>query len=354
VFDNFDEVVACPLRRFCSTDIRTPVMIGWRLDPANLSALIRNYFSVPAEALVTEYKPLFEDKALTDIAPQGAATPRFVFCATSIQTGACWHFHGGPNARMGDFYSGYFDVARTTVATAVAASSAFPPGFGALCLRLPPSVEPTRIDPWGATRPKADKTQRMLTDWRGGILLTDGGVYDNLGLEPVWNQFNGLVVSDAGKPFSAVVSSRQFVVSRLARAAEVSSEQVGSVRKRWLFEQLQAGQRQGVMWQINTRIANFGAPATQGYPPALLDYFDNVRTDLNCFSEGEIACLENHGYSLADAAVRRYAAFLCTNPNASFNWPHPAYRDAAAAEHALSQSHRRRVLRDIGRYLLNA
>src|SRR5437868_1760318 len=119
-----------------------------------------------------------------------------------MQTGACWHFHGGPNARMGDFYTGYCDVGEIPLAVAVAASSAFPPGFAALRLRLPPTCEFSRIDPWAEYRPEPTKKPRLLSAKRTPILLTDGGVYDNLGVEPIWNRCHTILISDAGHPFA--------------------------------------------------------------------------------------------------------------------------------------------------------
>ncbi len=50
------------------------------------------------------------------------------------------------------------------------------------------------------------------------ILLTDGGVYDNLGVEPVWNRYNTLLVSDAGRPFESVPESGQGILTRLKRS----------------------------------------------------------------------------------------------------------------------------------------
>ena len=37
--------------------------------------------------------------------------------------------------------------------------------------------------------------------YRQRLLLTDGGVYDNLGLETVWKRLKTLLASDAGAPF---------------------------------------------------------------------------------------------------------------------------------------------------------
>jgi hypothetical protein len=77
-----------------------------------------------------------------------------------------------------------------------------------------------------------------------------------------------------------------------------------------------------------------------------------VRTDLNSFSKGEIACLENHGYTLADAAVRSSApAALCQIPGAQFQWPHSDWTDGGKCLAALTRSHKRAILRHIFRLI---
>ena len=353
-FTNFNEMVCRPVEEFCSKDLRTPLLIGPRLDFANLGLLIRNYFSVPANYLADAYQPLLRQR-LCDLPEPGMNVPRFVFCATNVKTGACWHFHCGPQGRMGDFYVGYCDVGQVRVSDAVAASSAFPPGFSALKLdRGVAKVNFTRVDPWGKTRPlSAKRGDQDHGDSSLPILLTDGGVYDNLGVEPVWKRYNTLLSSDAGRPFESVSKSSQWIVSRLWRAVEISTEQVGAVRRRWLFDELVEGRRKGAMWLINTLIEDFPANKNcQGYGDAVRRRIWKVRTDLNYFSEGEIACLENHGYSLADAAVRSYApSALCQNPGAPFRWPFPDWLDEERCKTALTRSHERGVLRDTFRLI---
>ncbi|MCA9170403.1 MAG: hypothetical protein KDB23_22150 [Planctomycetales bacterium] len=90
----------------------------------------------------------------------------------------------------------------------VTASSAFPPGFSALRLRGLQQFDFTRVDPWGETRVTSAK--RPPEEFQE-ILPTDGGVYANLGAEPVWNSYCTLLVSDAGRPF----------VSKKAQAREL-------------------------------------------------------------------------------------------------------------------------------------
>ena len=106
VYTNLIEEVARPIRDFCSKDLRTAMLIGTRLRPANWRSLARDWFSVSADFLAEGYK-----------APTGADSPTCRRPARAagasslrhqrVDTGACWHFHGGPSARMGDFFAGH-------------------------------------------------------------------------------------------------------------------------------------------------------------------------------------------------------------------------------------------------------
>ncbi len=350
-YTNFVEQVARPVRDFCAKDLRTPILLGTRLNPANWGVLLRDGFSVSANFLAEGYEPLYRGP-LSDLPAPGPAAPRFVFCATNVRTGACWHFHGGPRARMGDFYAGYCDARHVRVSDAVAASSAFPPGFSAFRLRLPAGCEFSRDDPWGE--------QRGVSAKRGGgphgperqpLLLTDGGVYDNLAVEPVWKTYRTLLVSDAGRPFESVRRSGQALVTRLRRVADISMEQVAAVRRRWLVEDFLAGRRTGALWALHTRLEDFPLADGCGYGPEARKLLHRVRTDLDAFTASEAACLENHGYSLADAALRSRAPALCPNLAAPFRWPNEDWCDDGRLSEALKTSHRRRILRDAFRYL---
>ena len=254
-FANLEEEIARPVRAFCSKDLRTPMLLG--TNPANWGALIRDWFSVSANFLAEGYERLFRSN-LSDLPPTGLGVPRFVFCATNVRTGACWHFHGGPNARMGDFYAGYCDACRVRVSDAVAASSAFPPGFSAFRLRLPKDAAFTRDDPWSEQRVVSTKRgEQEHSPVNRTVLLTDGGVYDNLAVEPVWKKYKTLLVSDAGRPFKSVFKSGQALITRLKRAAEISMEQVAGVRKRWLVADFLEKNRTGAIWTLHTLIEEF-------------------------------------------------------------------------------------------------
>ena len=348
VFANCDERIGNSVREFCGHDLRTKLLIGARMNPRNWLMLIRNYGAVAGNLLATGYQELLGGVKLVDL-PDSARgrAPRFIFCATNIQTGACWGFHSGPGAKMGDFYSGYTPCGAVTLADAVAASSAFPPGFGALSIEAPASAF-DRTDPWGQKRPLSKKRPPLSV---GMHWLSDGGVYDNLGVEPVWETAGVLIVSDAGHPFASTRDVRQWIVSRLARAVEISTAQVGALRRRWLVDQFRRGQRLGVLWTMGTPIEDFpGVCVTgYGYPKRLL--FEEIRTDLNGFSEGEIACLENHGYSLADAAIRSRLHHLSGASSVPFRWPHQAFGNDCAIKRELKDSGRRSLFRDAYEYL---
>ncbi len=77
-----------------------------------------------------------------------------------------------------------------TLGQAVAASACFPPLFGPM--RIERAAE--RFKGGRANGTGAEERRRVLGDLR----VTDGGVYDNLGLEPVWKGHRVVLVSDAG------------------------------------------------------------------------------------------------------------------------------------------------------------
>jgi NTE family protein len=359
-FVDFDEKIVDPVIAFCGDDLRTPLLLGTRLNPANFGTLIRDAFSVRANFLAKGYRKLMpQDLAKLPspdaTTPSGAKVPRFVFIATNVSTGLSWQFHCGKDARMGDFHAGYWPVGETTVAEAVAASSAFPPGFSALRLSVP-EKEPSprdRVDPWGIDRPaEGVRVGQQHIPRSGKVLLTDGGVYDNLGIEPVWNRGHWILVSDSQQLFQSNPEASQWFVARLGRTVDIVMEQVSALRKRWLFDRATTskGQWCGVIWRLSSDPTTF--PKHQpGYGVEPRQRLTRVRTDLNSFALEEAGCLQNMGYWVADSAIQSHWKGPCGNPNAPFTWPYPELADEAKALNALAQSHRRRIARDIWVYV---
>lgn len=354
-FTNLETALADPVRQFCRVDLRTPLLLGSRLRPSRWPSLIRDWGAVSGNELGRSYKALFDDALLASVRePEPGKMPRFVFCATCVHTGACWHFHSGPGGRMGDFYTGYTDTGGTTIAEAVAASSVFPPAFAGFRLRTSDRCF-SRIDPWGEHRELSSKRAPWDPVAAGEVTLTDGGVYDNLGVETIWDRSVCVLVSDAGRPFRTMATCRQRLASRLSRAASISMEQVGAVRKRWLIERIESSRQTGAYWGIDTRIEEYPIDDAVGYGPACRSLFASVRTDFNAFSDAEICCLENHGYTLADAAIRSRCPRMClSSPPAKPCWPHGDCKGDDFAMRSLANSASRTLLRDSWSYLRSA
>ena len=81
-----------------------------------------------------------------------------------------------------------------------------------------------------------------------------------------------------------------------------------------------------------------------GYSKALAqEIISIIRTDLDAFSNAEACVLENHGYALADAAVKKHAANIVTTPQ-PLNVPHPEWLDELKVRSALRDSGKVRIL----------
>ncbi|MEM6486899.1 MAG: patatin-like phospholipase family protein, partial [Pseudomonadota bacterium] len=125
---------------------------------------------------------MFGGLKLKDLVEQ----PLFVFNATNLQTGYLFRF---TRDYLLDSRALRCEGHSALLSEAVAASSGFPPVLSPLRLDLPRSkVTKTRF-----TKGKFDDP--ML---RRRPVLTDGGVYDNLGLESVWKACGVIISSYSG------------------------------------------------------------------------------------------------------------------------------------------------------------
>jgi hypothetical protein len=81
------------------------------------------------------------------------------------------------------------------------------------------------------------------------------------------------------------------------------------------------------------------------YSAALVsDIIAPIRTDLDLFSTPEAAVLENHGYCLAEAAIREHRPELPSPRAQPFQVPHPEWMDEERVRQALKDSHVRTIL----------
>lgn len=233
---------------------------------------------------------LFGAKTLQDLPDE----PRFVFNATNIQSGALWRFS---KPYMGDWHVGLIRKPPVDLAVAVAASSAFPPVLSPAVLRL----DPRSFDP-------ASGTDLRREPYTSEVHLTDGGVYDNLGLETVWKRFRTVLVSDGGGQLVAIPEPEADWVRQSKRILDVIDHQVRSLRKRQLISSFKSGLRAGAYWGIRTDIQAYGLGEALAAPFDRTMALAEIPTRLKHLPPETQERLVNWGYAVCDAALRRHVA----------------------------------------------
>jgi NTE family protein len=158
--------------------------------------------------------------------------------------------------------------------------------------------------------------------YRERLLLTDGGAYDNLGLETVWNRYDTVLTSDAGAPFGLQLDPETAWHSQVLRALDIATNQSRGLRKRILIDDYTRGVRKGAYWGIDTDIRKYGLADSLPVLPSRIQELARMRTRLNDFSDAEQGRLINWGYAVCDAAMRRHAAAAGPVPA----WPVPELR----------------------------
>jgi NTE family protein len=321
VVSDWEERIAKPFRAFTSLNIRNaPGLKRWLL-PWNWPRS-----GVQVETLASEYQSKLTKMNLVDLPQQ----PTFIYCATDLAFGVDWNFQ---RDRIGDYQAGYIRPTPPDwpVSKAVAASSCFPPIFDPL--RMP--FAPSQYKDGDAQGPEADAA-------RAGIALSDGAVYDNLGLEPIWKDHAVVLSSDGGSVFDFAADKNFF--GRVERYISIQGNQELALRKRWLISNFLAGVMEGTYWGIGSLTSNYGAKAPAGYSQDVVTLIAKIRTDLDRFSEGEKAVLENHGYLMAEAAAQQHLPDQVPKPSPALLVPHPEWMDESRAKAALQDSWKRKIL----------
>ncbi|ANH69360.1 patatin-like phospholipase family protein [Mitsuaria sp. 7] len=296
----FESEVVAPLREFCARNIDVASVLSGAFNP----------FRSAGEAVADEYrKRLGLDASLQSLPDD----PRFVFNATNYATGVSFRF-SKPYA--GDYRIGLIPKPRFDVATAVACSSAFPPVLAPIELDVRPE-DFTKVD-------GADLYDQI--DYRRRLMLADGGVYDNLGLETVWGRYETVLVSDAGKPFDIDAGIGTMAPRQLMRTMDIGLNQALALRKRMLIAAYARGDAKGAFWAIDTDIADYPATEEAKLPvaPARVADLAAIRTRLDRFKEQEQCELINWGYAVSDAAVRSRSPHAATR-HQSPAWPYPKH-----------------------------
>lgn len=319
-----DKVVK-PFHDFVGRNIRNGPILK-RLLPWNW---LRAQTAV--EALADIYQEHLTDLTLDSLPDR----PRFIFCATDMNFGVAEVFDSevidGVRGSFGNYQAGYLrPMPDWPIARAVAASSCFPPVFNPLQIGL------DGLDLRDGLYQQPDRAKLTAS-----AELSDGGVYDNLGLEPVWKTHETVMVSDGGAVFEA--GSGGFIW-QVQRYTSIANRQGGAVRKRWLISNFLSGQMHGAYWGIGSDVDHYRRGAV-GYSGELVEQvIARVRTDLDAFSPAEQMVLENHGYLLADVATNSHLEpMLPANPPPA-SVPYPEAMDETWVRKELKDSAKRKLL----------
>jgi NTE family protein len=286
---NFNQCLVDPIRQVAARTIDEGSIVGGIFLPGSI-----------ADKVTAAYeKYLFGGKKLADL-PRDDEGPRFVINATNVMTGAVWRFS---RPYMGDWRVGLTLNPDCKLSVAVAASSAFPPVLSPLTLNL---------DPAKVTKTTgADLHDLPYTDT---AILSDGGVYDNLGLETTFKEYKTLFVSDAGQKMSAEPEPKHDWAQHSIRVMSLLDNQVRNLRKRQLIAAYQRqgpDGRTGAYWSIRSAFADFTRGASLSDPLGLAQFDPTdlaaVRTRLKRLDPDVQQKLINWGYAICDTALRRHA-----------------------------------------------
>jgi NTE family protein len=314
VGQHFEEKVIKPIRLLASVTIdQWAIGIGL-LTPGT---------SISDRVAASYRKYLFGSKTLQDLPDEGRGTPRFVFNATNVQSGALWRFS---KPYMADWRVGRVFKPTTDLAVAVAASSAFPPVLSPAHLSLEPGE---CVKNPGNNKAEDDLNKAPYTT---EVILTDGGVYDNLGLETAWKNYTTILVSDGGGRMEADPHPPADWARHSKRVLDLIDSQVRSLRKRQLIGSFTLPQghehrRAGTYWGIRTNIADYQLLPIAGYPftpqecpHAKTLALANIDTRLKALDDDAQERLINWGYAVCDAAVRKHVRSVLPMPR---DFPYP-------------------------------
>lgn len=289
----FQEEVVLPLRRLAGITIDERSVLGGIFLPGTIGSHVAGAYA----------RHLFGDKTLQDLPD----TPRFIFNATNLETGTLFRFS---KREARDWRVGRIAAPTIRIADAVAASSAFPPVLSPFIL----DVHPGDFDP-----PTGDEIRDDT--FRSEISLSDGGVYDNLGLEQVWKSCKTVLVSDGGGRLADDPTPPGDWARQALRVMEVVDHQVRNLRKIQVVGSLDREERLGGYWGIRTDIAEYELTDALPAPHTKTLKIAGIATRLKRMDAREQERLINWGYAVSDAGIRRRWKVPVAAPKA---FPYPA------------------------------
>jgi NTE family protein len=287
VAGGFQTAVVDPLRAVAGTTIDLPAIAKGALLPGSIS-----------DRIAASYRRHLFGSATLQNLPD---SPRFVINATNLQSGVLWRFS---KPYMADYRVGSVPNPTIPIAVAVAASSAFPPMLSPLELEL----DESQYGP-------LEGTDLTTAPYRTRPVLSDGGVYDNLGLETAWKRYRTVLISDGGGHFAASPKVARNWPQQAVRVNGVIDGQVRALRKRQAVGGFKAGLRDGAYWSIWSHVADYELPDALDCPPDRTLELARVPTRLGRLDAQVQERLINWGYAICDTAMRKHVEPQAARPS---------------------------------------
>ena len=298
VFTSFKDTYVLPMLAFSKN----------KIDVVDALTGVLPWSSAADEVAASYDELLFKGWTLQNLPDD----PRFVFCATNLQTGVLWR---SSKPYAGDYVLGKVENPQISLAKAVAASSAFPPVLSPLVL----AGLGGQFKPWPTGAGPVSELD--LGPFRERVILSDGGVYDNHGLEPIQKRYTTIFVSYGGGPFDRSSQVGTDWISQLKRVLDVIDNQVGSLRRRDLMQSLIAGNsindeneiaskqltaRRGAYWGTDTDPEKVALPDALPCNRDVVKALALISTRLSDPGDQAAKRLINWGYTIADRCVRTH------------------------------------------------
>lgn len=251
------------------------------------------------------------DASLRDL----PSTPRWIINATCYETGKNWRFE---RKRMGDYVFGYEIEPDFPIAEAMAASAGYPGLIGSLTLHTNGRIW-VRYTGTGESIGDTETIQPEFSE----VHLWDGGVYDNLGVEPLFKPNGGyrpgidlLVVSDASGLLSSQRYGSLWMVPQAFRLVGIAMGQVRSLRARTLIKHFAQPGQPGCYMRLGNSVDEILYRAKREedvmqYPDAFLPKVDvqrlgKMETNIRRMLPFKFNLLYRHGFEVANATLFAY------------------------------------------------
>jgi NTE family protein len=279
VAENFLDVMVRPIRDLANQTIDVS------------SVLMSFFFKGGAENLASHFeRALYGYANLQDLPNE----PVIVISATNLQRASLFRFS---KAYLGDYEIGQVPRPKLELAKVVAASTATPPILSPLVLKFGPSEwDPHPLNPSEPVDPQ----------YREKVYLTDGAVYDHLGLEVAWTRHQTLLISDGGAEISKEAEPSTSWISQVARVLDVIDHQLRQLRRRQVIDAFATGQKQGAYWSIRSRMESYQLPDALPFSASRAEELSQVPSRFAALEAATQEQLINWGYAICDTAMRKH------------------------------------------------